>query len=238
MDYQYGMRSILLAGLAVITVVSAAAQQSRLQREPGSIHLEDIGAPSVRLKVTKPIDTYFDIAMKRYLGTLRVPQQIELLAISDNAYRIRGNAQQGQVAGWVPIKSLPEISNEFVANVKQAAERQALVAELIANKEVAVGMTPEEVVQSLGRPEKKSMRVDAAGRLDLWEYITYKYIPQTRTVFDRFNRPFNETYYVKVPDGRMAVEFQNDVVNSIEKIEGTLLEGGAKIVAPPIEIFY
>ncbi len=233
------MKLVPLATLALLAALTTASSQpSGLARDQGSIHLEDLGVPAVKLAIENQIDTYFDIQLKRYLGTLRIPQQIELLAVSANAYRIRGKAQQGQVAGWVPAKALPQISAEFVANLEKAAKRQAIVADLIANKEVAVGMTSEEVRKSLGKPEKKSLRIDPAGRLDLWEYITYKYIPQTRTAYDRFNRPFNETIYVKVPDGRMAVEFENNIVHSIEKTEGTLLEGGAKIVAPPINIIY
>ena len=232
-------RAILLALMSgALAAPDALCDGVSLQREPGSIHLEDLGIESPRIALENKLDAYFDLRFERYAGTLRSPQRIQLLAIADNAYRVRGNAQQGQIAAWVRADDLDGIDDEFIARLRQAAERQALVAELIENGEVAVGMTSAEVLESLGRPEKKSLRVDSGGRLDLWEYITYKYIPQTRTLFDRFNQPYQDTIYVKVPDGRMAVEFEDDVVSSIEKSEGTLAGGGARIVVPPVEIMY
>lgn len=208
-----------------------------LPREEGAIYLEDIGVAPLKLAVNPEAHAYFDIHLSRYLGTLRRPQRVEVLAISDHALRVRGNAQQGQIAGWVKKDAVEMIDPNLLESLKRAAQRKAQVAALIAAKEVAIGMTEDEVQKSVGRPQKKSSRVAAEGRADLWEYITYKLIPQSRTVFDQWNRPFNETIYVKVPDGRMAVEFHNGIVATVERSEGTLLKSGTTIVVPTIETY-
>ena len=54
-------------------------------------------------------------------------------------------AQQGQVAGWVEAKDLSPLKKEFLASLKQNAERRDAVQALIAKKEVAINMTPDEV---------------------------------------------------------------------------------------------
>lgn len=210
---------------------------SLLPRERGAIYLEDLGLAPVKLDVLPDAHAYFDIHLTRYLGTLRRPQKVEVLAVADHALRVRGNAQQGQVAGWVKMGAVGPVDEGFIGSLKAAAKRQAEVNKLIEAKEVAVGMVADEVVRSVGRPERKWSRADARGRVDVWEYITYKLLPQTRMVFDQWNRPYNETVYVKVPDGRMAVEFQDGVVSSVEKSEGTLIERGATTMVPPIELY-
>lgn len=229
--------SSMLGGFFVVASCLAAGP-SGLQREPGTLYLEDYGIPALTVAVRPGADAYFDLEMRRYLGTLRVPQEVSLLAVADDAFRIRGMAQQGQIAGWVPPSALAELPEDWLAKVRAHAERQRRVARLIENRQVALGMTPDEVRRSLGRPEKESFRADSGGRVDLWEYITYKHIPQTRTLFDRFNRPYQDVIYVKVPEGRMAVEFENGLVSVVEKTEGTLIEGGASVVVPPVEIRY
>ncbi len=233
-----GMSGRFCLVCACVVVLKAEwSAGSSLPREEGAIYLEDLGVAPLRLEVLPNAHAYYDIHLSRYLGTLRRPQRVEVLAVADHALRVRGNAQQGQVAGWVKMDAVGPLDRALMDSLKAAAKRKAQVEKLIAAKEVAVGMTEDEVLRSVGRPEKKSSRVDASGRADLWEYITFKLVPQTRTVFDQWNRPYNETYYVKVPDGRMAVEFLDGIVTSVERSEGTLLQRGATIVTPPIELY-
>ena len=100
---------------------------------------------------------------------------MELQAVSDKAYRIRGMAQQGQVAGWVDPRFLNPLKKDFLANLKQNAARLEQVKALIAKNEVAINMTPEEVQQALGKPDEEDLACrDATGREDMWEFIRYE----------------------------------------------------------------
>jgi hypothetical protein len=46
-------------------------------------------------------------------------QLVEVQAVSDGAYRVRGLAQQGQVLGWIEPRYLSPLKPEFLANLKQ-----------------------------------------------------------------------------------------------------------------------
>ena len=85
-------------------------------------------------------------------------------AFSDYGCRIRGNAQQGGVAAWVPYNELEPLPEGLLANFKKSEERRKVVDELIARNEVAIGMTIDEVGRSLGKPQKITNRADKKER--------------------------------------------------------------------------
>ena len=73
----------------------------QLLREPGAIYLEDFAKHPVKIGVVADAPIFFQPDKVRSLGVLRAGQSVELQAVSDTLYRVRGQAQQGQVAGWV-----------------------------------------------------------------------------------------------------------------------------------------
>jgi hypothetical protein len=207
-------------------------------REEGAIYLEDFLQKPMKLSVLADAPIYYSAGLGRYLGTLRKGQFVELQAIADHAYRVRGRAQQGQVAGWVEPQFLSPLKKDFIANVKQNAARQAEVQELIARNEVAINMTHDEVLASLGKPQKKSARVDASGRQETWDYLRYERVPQQMLGRDQFGRLTTVTTYVKVPVGRLSVAFENGLVAALEQSEGTFLKDArVKIVTAPLETY-
>jgi hypothetical protein len=207
-------------------------------REEGAIYLEDQVRKPVRLTVLNNAAIYYQADLARWLGTLRKGQLVELQAVSDSAYRVRGQAQQGQVAGWVEPRDLSPLKKEFIEGLRQNAARLEEVKSLIAKNEVAINMTPDEVRASLGKPPKRSTRIDDKGRHEAWEYIRYEMVPQQSTGFDAYGQLVATTIYVKVPVGRVAVIFDNGLVSAIEQSEGTLLkENRVKMVAQPLEIY-
>ena len=152
---------------------------------------------------------------------------------------MRGQAQQGQVLGWVEPKYLSPLKPEFLANLKQNAARQAEVEALIARNEVAINMTPEEVTRALGKPAKKTSRLDASGREEVWEFVRFERVPQEVTGYDRYGRLVTNYVYVKVPAGKLSVTFKNNLAAALEQSEGTLDRAArVKIVAVPFSLFY
>ena len=221
-----------------VTLPPLHGQAGAVIREEGAVYLEDQVRKPVRLSVLAEAPIYYQSDLARYLGDLRQGQLVELQAISDRAYRVRGQARQGQVAGWVEPQYLSPLKKEFVDGLKQNAARLEEVKALIAKNEVGINMTPDEVLASLGKPPKRSSRVDDKGRHEAWEYIRYESVPQQSTGYDEFGWLVATTIYVKVPVGRLVVIFDNALVSAIEQTEGTLLkENRVKIVTQPIEVY-
>ena len=227
---------LLTLGLAILT--SQAFAVSALPREAGAIYLEDLAVQPVKLKVIGEAAVYSQITNGRYLGVLRRGSTAELVAISDAAVRVRGTAQQGGVVGWVAPTGLTPMRPEFVESVKKNAQRKAEVDALIAKGEVALNMTHDEVTAALGKPQKKTSKLDAKGRQEVYEFIRYTSVPKEMPGVDPLGRPVVSIVYVKVPAGKLTVTFENNLVSSLEQTEGNLDAGQVRLVTPPITIAY
>ena len=244
----------LLSRLAVfLFMVAGEVDAAPIIRESGAIYLSDFGQKPLRLRVLRPAPCYFDIGMTRYAGTLRFPQVVQVEAFSDYGCRVRGNAQQGGVAAWVPYNELEPLPEGLLANLKKSEERRKIVDELIARNEVAIGMTIDEVGRSLGRPQKVTNRADQDGTTQIWEFIKYDLVPQTtyapgygQTIVNPYRPPvvvqsgyYPTTIYVKVPVGRLKVVFKEGIVDSLDQTEGTLYGAGqVSVVTPPINVYW
>jgi hypothetical protein len=241
--------------LALLGGLALTADASPIVRDPGAVYLSDFGLKPLNLKVLRPAPCFFDIGMTRYAGTLRFPQTVRVEAVADQGCRIRGNAQQGGVAAWIPYAELEPLPEGLLGNLRKSEERRQIVESLIAKNEVAIGMTMDEVGRSLGRPQKKTKRADKAGSQEVWEFIKYELVPQTtytpgysQTIIKEPNpkkRPtviiqnqpgyFPSTVYVKVPVGTLTVTFKDSLVEALDQTEGTLVGAGqVSIVTPPI----
>lgn len=237
------MKAPTLALLLLLAAAPAwaAALSGAVIHEPGAIYLEEVAPRPVRVTVLEDAPIYYHAGMDRFLGVLRKGQQVELQAIGpeEHAYRVRGMAQQGQVVGWVDPKFLAPLKREFLDGVKQNAARQEEVRALIAKNEIAINMTPEEVMQSLGKPGRKTSRLDAQGRQDVWEFVRYERVPQQVQGYDQFGRVVVNTYYVKVPAGKLSVVFEKNLVVSMEQTEGSLeRDARVKIVTAPMAVAF
>lgn len=223
----------------LLAATDHAASSGAVIREDGAIYLEDLLMKPARLATVADAPIYYHIDLGRYLGTLKKGQVIELQAVSDTAYRVRGLAQQGQVAGWVEPKFLNPLKKDFLENLKQNAARRNEVLALIAKREVAINMTPEEVMQALGKPAKKTSRLDAKGREDVWEFVRFEQVPQEVIGRDQFGNIVKSVTYVKVPVGKLAVTFANNLVSALEQSEGSLEKAAAVTIIPaPFVVSY
>jgi hypothetical protein len=226
-------------------------------REAGAIYLSDFGEKPLRLKLLRPAPCYFDIGMTRYAGTLRFPQVLQAEAFADNGCRIRGNAQQGGVAAWIPYNEIEPLPEGLLANLKKSEERRRVVDALIARNEVAIGMTIDEVGRSLGKPQKITNRADKRGTQQVWEFIKYALVPQTtyapgygQTVITHPGKKpsavivqgggyYPNTIYVKVPVGTLKISFRDGIVDALDQSEGTLAGAGqVSIVTPPVNVYW
>lgn len=230
------MISAALAVILAITHVKAA--QPPVVRDPGVIYLADFDLKPVKLRVLEAAPTSFDQTGNRYAGTLRVGQDVELQAVGDTLYRVRGKAQQGQILAWVSPDFLAPLPDGFIASLRASNERLISVENLIAKREVAIGMTLQEVERSIGRPNKRSTRTNADRTEHTWEYVRYANIPQQTTVVGADGVATTGTVWVKTPIGTLTVNFSDEIVASIVESEGSITQGvQTTIVAPPILLY-
>ncbi len=223
--------------LAALVLAPAFAQAGAVIREPGAVYLEDFIKQPVKLSTLADTQIFYQSDLGRYLGTIRKGSIVELQAVGENVVRVRGKAQQGQVAGWVAAASLSPLKQDFIDNLRKNAARKEEVDALIAKNEAAVNMTPEEAAKALGKASKKTSRLDANGREEVWEFIRYKTVPQEVTGYDRNGRLVRSITYVKVPNGKLAVTFLNNLVSALEQSEGTFdRDARVKIVTAPFAI--
>jgi hypothetical protein len=249
------------AALMLLCLGASAVVAGPIVREAGAIYLSDFHRQLPRYRLAAPADGYFEVNMQRYAGTLRFPQNVQLDAIGVNGMvRVRGQARQGGVIAWIEPQYVEGLPENYLEIALRAEQRRRQVEELIERNEVAVGMTTEEVTRSLGKPQKRSRLSGREGTVQVFEYITYKLIPQTlytpsyvesltgqppdprqrlQTVIRRGVYGYDaSTVYVKVPVGTVKVGFVDGVAETVEESEGTLVGAKATIAVPPINLVW
>lgn len=234
------LRRTIPSLLLCLITTAAAAPADPIIREPGAIYLSDLTDKPLKLRVLQAAPAYFDITGQRYVGTLRIPQIVEVQAISPQAYRIRGNAQQGQILGWVDPRYLEAIPPAALELIRKADSRRQQVAALIAKNQVAIGMTSAEVERSIGKPQKRTAHA-ASGQAveETWSYVKYTYIPQNTNVIGPNGVVTVTTTYIKTPSGQLSVTFKDGIVDSLDQSEGSILNGNeTTIVTPPILVYW
>lgn len=240
------MISIMKAGwmtllAAMLTILPAFAQiqrqerKSNLDSDPEVVYFDGKMLKPLELGVIKAAPVFSDREGKHRLGMLKSNQIVKLEAITDKVYRVRGQGTHDGIAGWVAPWAFTAKEPDFQEQLKQLYERQIQVQSLIAAKEVAIGMSLEEVTLSKGKPTKTSIRKTVGGQSGRWEFIEYDEVKHYAT---RVN-PQNGTVYrvlshvTQVERGKLVVEFENDLVTAIE--ESTNNQGGnVRIVVPPV----
>jgi hypothetical protein len=233
------VKAFIAALLLPLPALIAADRPSALLREPGSVYLEDLAVKSVKLVTVADTAVFSKPADGRFLGTIRKGASVELVAITDAAFRVRGQATQGGVVGWVDPKGIQEVKPDFLESLRKNAKRKAEVDALVSNGEVALNMTSDEVAAALGKAQKKTSKLDAGGRKDVWEFVRYARVPQDTTGYDRNGRLVTNTIYVKVPIGKLTVNFENNLVSSLESSEGTAeVQSPIRLVPAPIAVVW
>jgi hypothetical protein len=227
---------LLLALLWTFPAEAALPQRSSLLApEPGTIDIEGQLPQTIHLTLKDEAGVYATSTLQRPVGSMAPGTQVTLVGLSDQTYRVRGRARHGDVAGWIKADAFVMKDPELPAKLKALFERQKQITELIAAKQVALGMTPQEVLAALGKPSRKSSRVTAAGRQDLLEYSVYDRIPQYRTGIDPFGNPIQTVVYLKVEVGTLSVSFKDGLVDAIDEVKGNPLQGGqVRIVPGPV----
>lgn len=240
------MKAIRLILLTLFVTQAAQAQvvtpsprnKSSLQTlDPGTFSVEGMTPKPVVVKVQLEAPVYPSSKLQGALGSFAPGTLVTLIAMSDTAYRVRGRARHGDVAGWVRQTDVISPDPNLATNLKKLHERTAKVEELIQNHQVALGMTSQEVQASLGKPSRTSAKVNAQGKEEKLEFSIYDRVPQTTTGRDAFGNLVQTVVYVKVEVGTLGVSFKDGVVSEIEETKGNPLGGGGAQIVPPPFVF-
>ena len=185
------------------------------------IYADELVDKPLKFQVIEARPIFSSKTGSRSIGVLRVGTVCELIGFDHRAFKVKAQAQHGQVSGWVSPHALKAGEEGFREDFKKFYEREVLVREFIKNKEIAIGMTPEEVEKVLGKPSKTSLRQTAEGTTSLYEYLTIEQIKHFQTFQDpssgRFYRELSHT--TEEITNRVGVEFKDKMVSVIEKEE-------------------
>lgn len=233
-----GAAAVMFTALLAASLPAEIKRQERrslLDSEPDVVYLDQVFKQPVELKVIKEAPVFSDKEGRHRLGTLKANQSVKLEAITAKIYRVRGQGTRDGIAGWVAPWAFSSKDPDFVARFKQVYDRQIEVAKLIADKQLAVGMTLDEVGKVRGKPTKTSLRKTEKGQSGRWDFIDYEEVKHYITRIDPATgvayRQFSHT--TRVEKGRTSVEFENDLVTAIEESEDR--QGGdVRIIVPPV----
>jgi hypothetical protein len=204
--------------------------------EEDVVYVEEFSPDSIKLKVEKPGIVFATNKGGRNRGILKTGTSVELISFTDRAYFVRGKREDNVgVSGWVTPKAFSAKDPKFVDKLKQVHTRQLLVRELIANQEVALGMTTDEVAQIYPKPTKTKVRRNAKGQTQVWEMIEYEEKNHYAMVRDPLTGAFFRqlTHTTNEEVAKVVVEFENGFVTAIEESENNG-PGKPTIVAAPV----
>lgn len=224
-----------LLGAGVSGALAAERRSSLLDSEPDVVYTKEFTDKAIELLAIKPGVVYSTKKGGRKLGVLKTNTKVKLVGFTERAYKIQGQATHAGVSGWVSPKALASKDKDFIDNLKKVYDRQLEVRELIANHEVAIGMSMDEVGAAMGKPTKTKIRRTAKGQSGKWEFIEYEEVGHYQYVRDNTTgQVFRQlTHTTREELSKLVIEFENDVVTAIEESENND-GGGVKIVGPPI----
>lgn len=230
----------LLLALLFLLPLTYVTQAQSLDADPDVVYVKEFSEKSIKLKVTKSGIVFASKKGGRQRGSLKVGSTVDLIGFTDNAYQVRGKSSTGNgVSGWVSPLALTAKDKEFVKKFKAVYERQVIVKELIAKKEIAIGMTEDEVALVLGKPTKTKVRRNAAGVTTTWEFVEYEiekhYANYRDPVTGGIYRQLSHTTQEEV--SKTIIEFENGATTTIEQSEDKS-KARRRIVTTPIMIFW
>lgn len=225
----------LLVALPLSAQVKRGERKSLLDNDPRVVYLTDMPDKQIELMIVKDAPVYSDVDGKQKLGTIVANQKVKIEAITDKAYKVRGKGTNDGIAGWVGPWAFASKDPQFVENLKKFYTRQLEVNKLIAENEVAMGMTTDEVALSLGKPTKSSLRQTPEGQSGKWEFIEFDEQKNYANVRD----PVTGNFYrqlvsvTQIEKNKRVVEFTNGAVSAIEDSESKGADQ-VRIIVPPI----
>ncbi len=232
----------LLGGFFILSSLVQAQgskRRSLLDNDPQVVYTQELTDSETKLMVLKSMPVFATKNGRRKLGYLKANRLVTLEGFTEKAFKIRGEATHAGVAGWVSPKAFEEPEPDFVERMKETYYRQMEVRELIAAKQVAIGMTAHEVQLSLGEPTKTHFRQTKEGVSGKLEFIEYEELKH----YEKFKDPLTGQTYRRYTHttleekSKVSVEFTDSIATAIER--STSHKGGpVKVIHRPCRLFW
>ena len=230
------MLSVCIAPILSAQFPTKVSARTSLNNDPEILELQNYTSP-IKLLITGNTTLYASKTgnKSRKIGTLTSGSSVQLIAMTENVYRISGQGKYGKIKGWVSPKSVASQDPNFVENLKKFYQRQIKVNQFIANRQVAIGMTIREVAQALGDPTKKESTVTKDGTSRMYQYIDNEEVKHYRYIQDPLTgRLFRQLSHITTNEkSNTSINFENDIVTTIVSKDDN---SGSRIrtIAPPI----
>lgn len=218
-------------------ITQAEPTKSLLDVDPDVIYINEHIDQTIYLLTTKPTTVYATKKGTRRLGAYPANTKVELLAITDKAYRVKGQASHAGVTGWVNPKSLASKDKDFIANLKKLYLRQLIVKEIIAKNDIAIGMTTEEALKSIGNPTETEVKQTRKGESGKWHYIVQEEHKHYRIIRDPYTgNPYRQLSHITTEEtSRITLELENNTITSVTRKDKN---GPAKVRIIPVPVVF
>ena len=239
LSYPTAMRTALIPFVALCLMLPATAEikprRSLLESDPDVVYLAKTLKEPIELTVVKEMPVFSDKGGKTRTGVLKAGQVVPLEAMTAKAYMVRGKGAKYDISGWVAPTAFSSKDPDFIVHLKQLYERQIAVQQFIAEKQVAIGMTMDEVGLSRGKPTKTTVRQTPQGQSGAWEFVEFKTINHYTTQIDpRTGQAYRQfAYATQEVKNKTVIEFVEGLVSSIEETEDNK-GGNVRIIVPPV----
>ncbi|TAE91550.1 MAG: hypothetical protein EAZ81_05870 [Verrucomicrobia bacterium] len=235
------VRAMKIVFLLFLLMIPAIAQTKRNERkslldnDPRVVYLTEMPDKQIELMIVKEAPVFSDPDGKQRLGVIVANQKVKIEAITDKAYKVRGQGTRHGIAGWVGPWAFESKDPNFVENLKNFYQRQLAVNELIAEKEIAMGMSMVEVEKSIGKPTKSTVRQTPQGQTGSWEFIDYEDERQYATRIDpQTGQAYRQLIGItQIEKSKRVIEFTNGIVSAIEDAKNRRRDQ-VRIVVPPV----
>jgi hypothetical protein len=158
-----------------------------------------------------------------------------VIALGETTDYVAAQTVTDHARGWVDVRA----SGSPPAGLLDALRKRPHLAiarrKLIAQHEIVLAMTREEVRASLGRPDRKSRVRLPGGGHEQWVDEAYRYLPTYRYDYSEKGKPRPVVSYKRTLAGRKVVTFRGDEVIALsdKAEEGARPPAAAVIPQPP-----
>lgn len=228
--------SWLIVVLAGACAFSACGAEIRFN---DVLYLDEGQQPAMELKVLRRTPLAFTRDPSSVIAYLAAGQRVQLLGMGDKYHYVLAQIVTGPARGWIEADAIESPPEQMRADLQKRREKMLAHRALIERHEVGLGMTRDEVLASLGKPDRKAYSRTAQGDEDQWYYVTYKYFPQLSYFRDERGELRQSITYRRVPAGQRMIAFRNgEVVEVASDVEERRPPPDSLIIPNPPMVVY
>ena len=185
-------------------------------------YLEEAKQPALELKALWRAPLRLTRERDSVITYLAKGRPVTVLALGESEDYVSVQTATDTARGWVDASALEAPPAELLNALREHREHAGTHGESIENHEVTPGMSADEVLASLGKPDRRSsIRLPVGNQIqEQWMYLTYRYLPTYHNDSDEQGRMRQVVSYQRVAAGRKIVIFLRGAVVSVTEEAG------------------